>query len=93
MNGLFRNTNPRLLKKVKFQYKNDKEKYSVCEKMPIIATTNLKEKHIYIYIYNTMEFQIWGINQINDKYFQKIHLQSRLYNRFVSLFIKIKVAK
>ena len=56
---------PKVVKKVKFQYKNDKEKYSICEKMPIIATTNSKEKHIY----NTMEFKILGIKQINDKYF------------------------
>ena len=54
---------PKVVKKVRFKYENENEEYSVCEKMPIIATTNLKDKHIYY----TMEFKIRGIKWINNE--------------------------
>ena len=43
-----------VVKTVKFHYENEKEEYQVCEKMPIIATTKMKEKNIY----NAMELNI-----------------------------------
>ena len=41
-------------KTVEFKYDNKKETYKVCQGMPIIATTNIKDKNIF----NTMEFVI-----------------------------------
>ena len=45
-----------------FQYKGEKESYSVCEWVLVMATANIKEKNIY----NTMEFVIEKINNYGE---------------------------
>ena len=42
---------------ITFKYNNGKESYDVCIGMPVIATTNIKDKEIF----NTMEFEIQDI--------------------------------
>ena len=50
---------------VKFKYNNKAETYKVCIGMPVLATTNIKDKEIF----NTMEFTIEYIknNWINER--------------------------
>ena len=56
---------------VKFKYNNNSETYKVCIGMPVLATTNIKDKEIF----NTMEFIIEDIlNQsfvVNNKLYDK----------------------
>ena len=64
---------------VDFKYDNKKETYNVCTDMPVLATTNIKDKHIF----NTMEFKIEDIKEnrfkINNEWFDK--------NTFAASFI------
>ena len=56
---------------VEFVYNNKKETYNICEKMPVLATQNMKDKDIF----NTMEFVIEGISnnqfKINNEWFDQ----------------------
>ena len=64
---------------VDFKYDNKKETYNVCTDMPVLATTNIKDKNIF----NTMEFKIEDIKEnrfkINNEWFDK--------NTFAASFI------
>ena len=64
---------------VDFKYDNKKETYNVCTDMPVLATTNIKDKNIF----NTMEFKIEDIKEnrfkINNEWFDK--------NAFAASFI------
>ena len=51
--------------------------------MPIMATANLKDKHIY----NTMEFKVRGIKQVNDKCLFTINGQELSEDGFSKAFI------
>ena len=44
---------------VEFKFDNKKETYKVCQNMPVLATTNMKDKNIF----NTMEFVIEKIKE------------------------------
>lgn len=74
---------PNIVKNVKFQYESDKEVYPVCEKIPIIATKNLKDKNIY----NAMEFKITQIKQINNEYFFTVNSEELKENEFAESFV------
>ena len=54
---------------VNFKYNNKREEYKVCEKMPVIATTNIKDKEIF----NTAEYKIQEIDEtevmINNEWY------------------------
>ena len=56
---------------VEFKYDNKKENYKVCQNMPVLATTNIKDKKIF----NTMEFMIEEIKgnkfKVNNEWFDK----------------------
>ena len=56
---------------IEFKYDNKKETYKVCQNMPVLATTNIKDKNIF----NTMEFVIEKIKEnkfkVNDEWFDK----------------------
>ena len=56
---------------VEFTYDNKKEKYDVCEGMPVFATRNIKDKNVF----NTMQFVIKQINNerflVNDEWYDK----------------------
>jgi len=56
---------------VEFTYNNMKESYKVCKNMPIIATTNLKDKEIF----NSMEFVV---EKIRDNFFK---VNNEWYNK------------
>ena len=55
---------------VDFKYNNKKETYKVCNRMPVIATQNIKDKEIF----NTMEFEIQDMDdrgyKINNIWFE-----------------------
>ena len=57
---------------VKFKYNNKAETYKVCIGMPVLATTNIKDKEIF----NTMEFTIEDIkdDRINERRVTKTFL-------------------
>ena len=74
---------PKIVKKVKFHYEQESEMYSICEKMPIIATKNLKDKNIY----NTMEFIISWLKQINNEYFFTVNNEDFNEQEFAQSFI------
>ena len=54
---------------VDFKYDNKKETYKVCQNMPVLATTNIKDKNIF----NTMEFIIEEIQnnrfKVNNEWY------------------------
>ena len=56
---------------VEFKYDNKKEVYRVCQNMPILATTNIKDKSIF----NTMEFVVEDVKgnkfKVNNEWFDK----------------------
>ena len=52
---------------IEFSYNNEKETYKICEGMPLIATTNIKDKGIF----NTMEFNLNEIKEVEgDRFFE-----------------------
>ena len=51
---------------VDFKYDNKKETYKICEGMPVIATTNIKDRQIF----NTMEFKLKKIRKKHDYEFK-----------------------
>ena len=48
---------------VNFKYNNKNEEYKICEKMPILATTNIKDNEIF----NTTEHEIQKIDNESDQ--------------------------
>ena len=56
---------------VEFTYDNKKETYNVCDKMPVLATQNMKDKEIF----NTIEFVTEDISnnqfKINNEWFDQ----------------------
>ncbi len=72
--------------KVNFNYNNKKESYIVCKDMPLIATSNIKDKEIY----NTMQFKIEDIKEegkttlyyINDIWFNQKELEENFIPSF-----------
>ena len=64
---------------VNFKYDGRRESYKVCQKMPILATTNIKERRVF----NTMEFEI---EEISGEQF-KIHGDWYDLNEFSECFI------
>lgn len=49
---------------VDFKYDNKKETYNVCTDMPVLATTNIKDKHIQ---YNGIQNRRYKRKQIQNK--------------------------
>lgn len=64
---------------IDFKYNTKKESYKIYEEMPVLATTNLRDKKIF----NTMEFKI---DRIEDDY---IHINNHIfyYSEFSESFI------
>ena len=64
-------TKDKMYETVEFKYDNKKEVYRVCQNIPVLATTNIKDKSIF----NTMEFMIEEIKgnkfKVNNEWFDK----------------------
>lgn len=74
--------NNKKYKTIEFKYNNKKETYNICEKMPVLATQNIKDKEIF----NTMEFIIEEIKndkfKVNNEWFE----ESEFAQNFISAF-------
>jgi len=77
---------------VEFKYDNKKETYKVCQNMPVLATTNLKDKNIF----NTMEFVIEKIEgnkfKVNNEWFDKKEFSESFIPSFCVTVYKYKGA-
>ena len=71
------------MKEVKLHCESDTEVYPVCERMPIMATKNLKAMNIF----NTMEFKIRQIMCEDNKYFFMINNERFTEKEFSECFI------
>ena len=67
---------------IKFKYNGNIETYKVCIGMPVLATANIKDKEIF----NTMEFVIEDINDINFKINSEWYCAAEFSNNFIPSF-------